>query len=196
MKKLFTVENLVATHYDNGDHILEFADEGKKLFVTVRGLGPVDDEDYWDDEDRIVQAVLEAAPEDIEIRMPHMRSLRLATGMTQKEFSQFTGIPLRTIEGWDIGHRTPPEYVVKLVAYKIDKEDAKLASMISLDNGNTFLTAEDAMPIIQERDMWDVVANYMDDDIRETVHAELAPCTEMEFLHRYLQLAKDDLLIG
>lgn len=30
--------------------------------------------------------------------------------------------------------------------------------------------------------MWDSVVSYMDDDIRETVHTELAPCTNEEFL--------------
>lgn len=35
---------------------------------------------------------------------------------------------------------------------------------------------------------WDSVASYMDDDIRETVHAELAPCTKKAFLRRYLEL--------
>ncbi len=43
---------------------------------------------------------------------------------------------------------------------------------------------------------WDAIASYMGDDIRETVHAELAPCTELEFLTRYLELDPDfsDLL--
>ena len=30
--------------------------------------------------------------------------------------------------------------------------------------------------------------SYMDDEIREAVHAELAPCSEHEFLKRYLEL--------
>lgn len=34
----------------------------------------------------------------------------------------------------------------------------------------------------------DEIAGYMNDDIREQVHAELAPCTPEEFLTRYLQL--------
>lgn len=37
----------------------------------------------------------------------------------------------------------------------------------------------------------DVIGTYMDDDIRETVHAELAPCTPEEFLSRYLELDHD-----
>lgn len=34
----------------------------------------------------------------------------------------------------------------------------------------------------------DEIAVYMNDEIREQVHAELAPCTPEEFLTRYLQL--------
>lgn len=34
----------------------------------------------------------------------------------------------------------------------------------------------------------DEIAGYMNDEIREQVHAELAPCTPEEFLTRYLHL--------
>ena len=37
----------------------------------------------------------------------------------------------------------------------------------------------------------DVIATYMEDEIRERVHMELAPCTPAEFLKRYLQLDPD-----
>ena len=32
------------------------------------------------------------------------------------------------------------------------------------------------------------IINLMDDEIREQVHRELAPCTDMEFLRRYVEL--------
>ena len=35
---------------------------------------------------------------------------------------------------------------------------------------------------------FDSIANYMRDDLREQVHAELAPCPPKEFLRRYLEL--------
>lgn len=35
---------------------------------------------------------------------------------------------------------------------------------------------------------FETIASYMNDEIREQVHAELAPCTETEFLKRYLEL--------
>ena len=37
----------------------------------------------------------------------------------------------------------------------------------------------------------DIMATYMDDEIREAVHAELAPCKPEEFLRRYLELDPD-----
>ena len=33
---------------------------------------------------------------------------------------------------------------------------------------------------------FDACVNLMDDEIREAIHAELAPCTEQEFLDAYV----------
>jgi len=37
----------------------------------------------------------------------------------------------------------------------------------------------------------DAIATYMDDETREQVHLELAPCSPKEFLKRYLELDAD-----
>lgn len=34
----------------------------------------------------------------------------------------------------------------------------------------------------------DAIVNYMDDDKREIVHMELAPCTNRQFIERYIEL--------
>lgn len=34
---------------------------------------------------------------------------------------------------------------------------------------------------------FDVMVDFMDDDIREALHSELAPCTEQEFIDAYLE---------
>lgn len=67
---------------------------------------------------------------------------------------------------------------------------------ISLDNAATFLTAEEAMPEIIARNLWDVIVYRMDDDTREAVHADLAPCTNLDFLKEYLRRAPHNLIIG
>lgn len=41
------------------------------------------------------------------------------------------------------------------------------------------------------QELMDTIASYMNDDMRETVHAELAPCEPEEFLKRYLELDPD-----
>ena len=38
---------------------------------------------------------------------------------------------------------------------------------------------------------WDAVVNLMDDETRERVHEEIAPCTMREFLARYLELSPE-----
>ena len=48
-----------------------------------------------------------------------IRQLREQTGMNRKEFSEYTGIPVRTLEDWEAGRRTPPEYIPRLLAYQL-----------------------------------------------------------------------------
>lgn len=74
--------------------------------------------------------------------------------------------------------------------------DLLTEKQISLDNGIHFMTAEEAMPEIEEKGLWDVVAEYMEDDAREEANREIAPCTELEFLKKYLEIATEDLVIG
>ena len=50
------------------------------------------------------------------------KELRQLSGMTQKVFGEYFEIPRRTIEDWDRGIRTPPEYLLKLMIYKLTKE--------------------------------------------------------------------------
>ena len=63
---------------------------------------------------------------------------------------------------------------------------------ISIDNGNTYVTPREALKGMR----WDVIAHYMEDEAREAVHADLAPCSNLEFLARYLEIADHDLVIG
>lgn len=71
-----------------------------------------------------------------------------------------------------------------------------MSKEISLNNGATWMTADEAMPIIDDRNLWDAVTEFMDPETRERVHMELAPCTDLAFLRRYLELAPEDLILG
>lgn len=51
-----------------------------------------------------------------------IKELRTACGMTQKAFAEYLKIPKRTIEDWENERRTPPEYIVELIEYKLRHE--------------------------------------------------------------------------
>ena len=51
-----------------------------------------------------------------------IRRMRRETGMSQVKFSEYFGIPRRTVEDWESGKHNPPEYVVRLIAYKLAME--------------------------------------------------------------------------
>lgn len=51
-----------------------------------------------------------------------IKELRTACDMTQKEFSEYFGIPKRTIEDWEANRRKPAEYIEKLTEYKLKHE--------------------------------------------------------------------------
>jgi len=51
-----------------------------------------------------------------------IKELRQSVGMTRKEFSEHTGIPVRTLEDWEAARRTPPEYIPRLIAYQLKYE--------------------------------------------------------------------------
>lgn len=51
-----------------------------------------------------------------------IRELRESTGLNRRQFSEHTGIPLRTLEDWEAGRRTPPEYIPRLISYQLKYE--------------------------------------------------------------------------
>ena len=54
-------------------------------------------------------------------------SVREQTGMNRKEFADWLGIPYRTMQDWELATSQVPEYVLRLIAYKV---------MIEKERGN------------------------------------------------------------
>ena len=50
------------------------------------------------------------------------RQLREITGMNRKDFSEYLGIPYRTMSDWENNLRTMPGYVFALIDYKVRSE--------------------------------------------------------------------------
>jgi putative transcriptional regulator len=49
-----------------------------------------------------------------------IKSIRGRTGLSQVAFAARYEIPKRTIEAWEAGDRTPPPYVIRLLAAVVD----------------------------------------------------------------------------
>lgn len=48
--------------------------------------------------------------------------LRTKTGMNRREFADYFGIPYRTMQDWELGNRKMPDYLLRLMEYKIEME--------------------------------------------------------------------------
>ena len=54
-----------------------------------------------------------------------VKKIRGVTRLSQKEFAEKYEIPQRTLENWEAGRRTPPDYVLKLLM-RVIKEDYEM----------------------------------------------------------------------
>ena len=53
--------------------------------------------------------------------------LRKRTGMNRREFAEYFGIPYRTVQDWELGNRIMPDYLLRLMAYKVAIEGLEKA---------------------------------------------------------------------
>ena len=52
-----------------------------------------------------------------------IKELRESTGMNRKEFCKYFEIPYRTVTEWERGTRKMPDYLLRLLAYKVKMDD-------------------------------------------------------------------------
>ena len=51
-----------------------------------------------------------------------LKAVRELSGMNRKDFAEWLGIPYRTISDWEHSERKMPDYVLRLIAYKVRME--------------------------------------------------------------------------
>ena len=59
-----------------------------------------------------------------------LKASRAAAGLTQQSMADLTLIPLRTLQKWEIGERTPPDYVQRFVLNEL----AEMVIMATQEN--------------------------------------------------------------
>ena len=60
---------------------------------------------------------------DLMSRGKEVKELREKMGMNRREFSDYYGIPYRTVQDWEAAKRELPEYLLRLMKYRAEVED-------------------------------------------------------------------------
>ena len=55
-------------------------------------------------------------------RGKEVKELRETMGMNRREFSDYYGIPYRTVQDWEAEKREPPDYLLRLLKYRAEIE--------------------------------------------------------------------------
>ena len=100
-----------------------------------------------------------------------MKQLRNITGFNRAEFARQQGIPLRTIEEWEAGRRKMPEYVLRLLAYKIQLESSKKDQRIHIiqDKNNKSIVLINDIRFKSRRNIdWNEIEEYLKEYIGNT----------------------------
>lgn len=100
-----------------------------------------------------------------------MKQLRNITGFNRAEFARQQGIPLRTIEEWEAGRRKMPEYVLRLLAYKIQLESSKKDQRIHIiqDENNKSIVLINDIRFKSRRNIdWNEIEEYLKEYIGNT----------------------------
>ena len=51
--------------------------------------------------------------------MERIKAIREYTGLSRKDFCEKYNIPYRTVTEWELGQRTAPEYVLRMLEYYV-----------------------------------------------------------------------------
>lgn len=110
----------------------------------------------------------------LEEQIKHLKSLREETGLPRNKFADLFGIPLRTVEDWEAGRRKMPEYLLRLMVYRIRLEnmqenESKNASSVKPRNVSIICDAEGQKIVMindirfkgKKRDEWDEIEIYL-----------------------------------
>ena len=113
-----------------------------------------------------------------------IKELRSRTGLSQIKFSEKYGIPGRTVEDWETGKRTPPDYVLDMLTYIVSSEEVNHKAWVFYEyrdrkgSGSYKMFTDKAAAISYAKDQWASMCDcdknsYLTDSVGEFWVAEL-----------------------
>ena len=115
---------------------------------------------------------MDALRPELEFQQVELKNLREEIGLNRKNFSLEYGIPLRTIEDWEHGKRKMPDYVLRLLAYKVKmdslekktnkrEESNRNVNIIRDTDGRKIVIINDIRFKGKKREEWKEVEKYL-----------------------------------
>ena len=96
----------------------------------------------------------------------NIKELRIRYGLTQKQLSEITGIPERTIQNWEGGQRKCPEYVENMVAGLLEQKFGQPNHQTVLEEILEMLESD--LPHLKTDEAKNYVANVID-EIKDSI---------------------------
>lgn len=134
--------------------------------------------------------VLKEMKNELESQISELKKLRDKTGLSRKSFAESLGIPLRTVEDWEAGCRKMPEYLLRLISYKVRIEQLHSDKSISEENKkiNVICDAEGKKVVLindirfkSRRSIdWNEIENYLKEYIGQ--YFEIAETSERIYI--------------
>ena len=63
-----------------------------------------------------------------------LERIKEESGLSWRKFAESFGIPYRTVQDWHLGNRPMPEYILRLMVYKVETE--RLLKEYRMDKGS------------------------------------------------------------
>ena len=55
-------------------------------------------------------------------KQKELERIKEESGLSWRKFAESFGIPYRTVQDWHLGNRPMPEYILRLMVYKVETE--------------------------------------------------------------------------
>ena len=113
---------------------------------------------------------MENRVEELVIQEKELKKLREDMGLNRKEFAEYYGIPLRTVEDWEAKKRKMPAYLLRLMMYQakyemINEKNRKVetgnVNIITDVDGKKIVLINDVRFKGKRREEWEEIEEYL-----------------------------------
>ncbi|MBQ3028902.1 MAG: transcriptional regulator, partial [Lachnospiraceae bacterium] len=122
---------------------------------------------------------------EIEVQKQELKDMRESVSFNRREFAESFGIPLRTVEDWEAGRRKMPEYLLRLMGYKLrmeaywreeekrrQREKSRNVSVIQEPDGKKVVLINDIRFKGKNREEWNEIEEYLKEYVGEYYEIE------------------------